>query len=163
MKKNLPLRLLTLIFCVLSPIASAKSDADWKEFKKAAEEYEAMSKKYEAMAEKALATEPEKASLYKKVAENFEDMADIKDDAARMAKRGKWGNISWDKYEKMAKENQEYLKLIDKTDQGKDASSKSDKMKKEYSKDKDEMTKKRIKELEHQLEMERKKLEKSDD
>jgi hypothetical protein len=173
MKLNLSLCCFALVGVILTTTLQAKSDEKWKALEKQAEEYEAISKQFADMATQADATEPEKASFYKKISDNYEDMADIKDDAARDAKRGKWGKIKWDKYEEMAKENEELKKLIGHQDPKKkeekkqmdkkklDPSSKKEsKESKEYKKEeKFDDSEKRIKELEHHLEIERKKLE----
>jgi len=136
--------------CMMNTL-SAKSKEDWQNFAKTAEKYEALAKKYEKIAEELLLTDPEKASIYKKVSENYEDMADIKDDAARMAKRGKWGEINWKDYEEIAKQNEGYLKVM-----GEGAKKN---VKAKAMDENEKSIKEKIKHLEHQLELERKKLE----
>lgn len=148
----LPLFVITLL--ITNHAAISKTKDEWKGFKVAAEKYEDKAKHYEDLAEKLKDTEPEKASIYKKVAENYEDMADVKDDAARMAKRGKWEKIDWGEYEKMSKENDQLLSTI------REKSKSPSKDHKHHAADSQKATKQRIAELEKQLEMERKKLEK---
>ncbi|MEM6820957.1 MAG: hypothetical protein AAF558_03290 [Verrucomicrobiota bacterium] len=102
--------LLTLVFVLgFSNFATQAKDKPWKEFEKAEDAYKDKSKEMEKLA---ASSDPEKAKAYSKLAENYDKMADIKKDAAKNAKRGKWDKIDWKEYEQIEKENAELMKSV---------------------------------------------------
>lgn len=78
-----------------------KGHNPWKEFEKAEEKYKDLSKDYKKLAR---SVSGDKAELLEKLSKHYDEMADIKEDAARDMRKGRYKDFDWSEYEKLSKE-----------------------------------------------------------
>ncbi|MGF1678680.1 MAG: hypothetical protein ACFCUX_05740 [Candidatus Methylacidiphilales bacterium] len=91
----------------------AKNDHWWKEVEKAEKDYKDKSKMYKKLAVLP-GQDAQKSTVYTKLSDNYSQLADMKSDSLKAAKKGK--PYSWDAYHKLAAENQKLEKTIKATD-----------------------------------------------
>jgi len=97
----LPVALIGLVL----PVGShAKKEAPWDEFSKASHHYEELSRKYKKMSRDASG---DKSGLLEKLSDNYDEMAEIKEDAAKDMRKGRLEKFDWSEYEKLARANDE--------------------------------------------------------
>ncbi len=91
-------------------------------FKQTAQKYEKLADKYAGMAKEA---PDDKAEIYSQLAENYGEMATMKNAAAKAARRGTSDSVDWSEYESLAQQNSQLeAKLFGKHGGKKDKKSK---------------------------------------